>query len=169
VSAVEEWRFIQGFANYEVSDLGRVRNTRSGRILKQYIKGGGGYPSVALSQDGKGAMKYRFVHRLIMIAFVGPVPDAMQVSHKDNDRMNSVLSNLCYETASENNQRKKAHGTHQAGERNPAAKFTWAMVDMIRGSPLTAYRFAKVHNLPESRVEKIKYGVTWKPESRPAA
>ena len=30
----EEWRSISGYANYQVSNIGRVRNIKSGRILK---------------------------------------------------------------------------------------------------------------------------------------
>ena len=30
----EEWRSIDGYLNYQVSNLGRVRNSKTGRILK---------------------------------------------------------------------------------------------------------------------------------------
>ena len=30
----EEWRSISGYINHQVSTIGRVRNTSSGRILK---------------------------------------------------------------------------------------------------------------------------------------
>jgi hypothetical protein len=31
---MEEWRQIEGYENYSVSDLGNVRNDKTGRILK---------------------------------------------------------------------------------------------------------------------------------------
>ena len=34
---LEEWRNITGYLNYQVSNIGRVRNARSGRILKPAI------------------------------------------------------------------------------------------------------------------------------------
>ena len=34
----EEWRLIEGFPNYEVSSLGRVRNRTTGQVLKPAIR-----------------------------------------------------------------------------------------------------------------------------------
>ena len=36
----EEWKDILDYENYEVSNLGNVRNKKTGRILKSYNKGG---------------------------------------------------------------------------------------------------------------------------------
>ena len=43
----ENWRVITGFPNYQVSDLGRVRSTRTWRILKP-ARIGRGYLAVSL-------------------------------------------------------------------------------------------------------------------------
>ena len=72
-----------------MSDLGRVKN-KHGRILKPEIRRG--YYSVDLMKNGK---RYKFrVHRLVAEAFV-PNPDNLpQVNHKDEDRLNNIVSNL---------------------------------------------------------------------------
>ena len=34
---MEEYKFIKDFPNYEVSNLGNVRNIKTGKILKPYL------------------------------------------------------------------------------------------------------------------------------------
>jgi hypothetical protein len=43
----EKWKDIEDFENYEVSNLGKVRNSKTGRILKTCISGG--YAIVGIS------------------------------------------------------------------------------------------------------------------------
>ena len=44
----EEWKDISDYENYEVSNLGNVRNKKTGRILKSYNKAG--YAVISLSK-----------------------------------------------------------------------------------------------------------------------
>ena len=48
----EEWRSIDGFINYQVSNIGRVRNCNTGRILK-LTHSSAGYLKVDLFKNGK--------------------------------------------------------------------------------------------------------------------
>ena len=48
----ECWRSIDGFINYQVSNIGRVRNCNTGRILKGCVNIHG-YSNVVLCQNGK--------------------------------------------------------------------------------------------------------------------
>lgn len=90
----EIWKDIIGFERiYEVSNYGRVRNVKSGRILSVSKCGGcRGYAGVSLSKDGK---RYgRLVHRLVAEAFI-PRPDGLyEVNHKDEDKTNNRVDNL---------------------------------------------------------------------------
>jgi len=85
---MSEWRTIDGFLNYEVSDCGEVRN-KNGKQLKAFYCGGK-YKRVALFQEGK-AHNF-FVHRLVAKAFIGPIPD--QVDHIDGDHLNNRAATL---------------------------------------------------------------------------
>ena len=40
MNETEVWRNITGFENYELSSFGKVRNTKTGRILKACNKSG---------------------------------------------------------------------------------------------------------------------------------
>ncbi len=107
----EQWRPIEGYEGaYEVSDLGRVRSMDRvdrtghpwrGRILKLHPVSDRGYQKITLYRDGTGSQ--RLVHRLVLAAFVGPCPEGMEGCHRDNDTTNNALTNLRWDTPSENN------------------------------------------------------------------
>lgn len=101
---VEEWRNIEGYKGYQISNKGRVRthgkvtsNKRYGarkwsdRILKPKI-GKDKCSRVELWCDGKH--KTFLVHRLEAIAFLGKAPKGMTVNHKDGNRQNNSIDNL---------------------------------------------------------------------------
>lgn len=113
----ETWKDIptlQGLC--QVSDLGRVRvlprklrfTTRLGsecwRTTKERIAAHNitrtGYALVHLQVDGQRQVKT--VHELVMLAFVGPRPEGLQINHKDGDKRNNHLPNLEYVTCAEN-------------------------------------------------------------------
>jgi hypothetical protein len=104
----EEWRTVIGHPLYMVSDFGRVYSHRSQKYLRPGIASNG-YPTVRL--NGK---KTRTVHSLVIEAFIGPRPDKMEVRHKDGNRRNFVLNNLCYGTPSENQADAYRHGSRNA-------------------------------------------------------
>ena len=65
----EQWKLIQYHENYEVSTLGRVRNTQTGKIMRpSFIKGG--YPNITLR---KHKLSYYYhIHRLVAETFLLP-------------------------------------------------------------------------------------------------
>ena len=94
----EEWKDILDYENYEVSNLGNVRNKKTGRILKSYNKGG--YAVVGLS---KITGKIFPVHRLVCQAFIPNPENKPQVNHKDKNGLNNNVSNIEWNTVLENN------------------------------------------------------------------
>jgi len=95
----EEWREFQKYNNYEVSNLGKVRNKKTGRILKSVCNGG--YLSVGLSCNGKS--KTFSVHQLVGLCFIENPENKPQINHIDKNRSNNNVSNLEWCTAAENN------------------------------------------------------------------
>ena len=126
----ERWVPVPGFdGQYEVSDRGRVR--RPARLLA-LSNAPGGYRRVTLSRGNKG---YGFLlHRLVMLAFVGPCPPDHEVDHRDADKTNNRLANLEYVTRPENLQRSmpRRRATQVRGERAGRAKLTAADVRELR-------------------------------------
>jgi hypothetical protein len=96
--AIEDWRKIGGYDNYEVSDCGHVRNVKTGRTLTGGLCSTG-YLSVALCKDGKA--KSKNIHQLVASAFLGD-SEGHQVDHKDRNKLNNNVSNLRYVSISDN-------------------------------------------------------------------
>lgn len=110
----EQWLPVVGYEGlYEVSDHGRVRSldrgSRKGRVLSLRVTGSG-HKTVALYLLGKPTGKN--VHRLVLIAFVGPCPQGMEACHNDGNPANNHLSNLRWDTHKSNMEDKVKHGTH---------------------------------------------------------
>ena len=93
----EVWKQIEEYENYEVSSLGRVKNSKTGRILRQGKKGG--YCSVGLTGN---KCKTRAVHQLVARAFISNPENKSQVNHKDKDGFNNNITNLEWATNKEN-------------------------------------------------------------------
>lgn len=113
-STRESWLAVPGYeGSYEVSDLGRIRSWRPWRgnpvprVLAAHPDTNG-HRRVRLCHEGD--VEQAGVHQLVMLAFVGPVPEGMEVLHGDDVKTNNALSNLRYGTRSENMLDRIANG-----------------------------------------------------------
>jgi hypothetical protein len=96
---MEEWRVINEFPNYDISNFGDIRNNKTGKELKSCIKGG--YANINLKND-----KHRQsckIHRLVALAFIQNPENKPDVNHKDKNKLNNNLTNLDWMTRKENN------------------------------------------------------------------
>jgi hypothetical protein len=109
---VENWKKIIGYENYEVSDAGNVRNSKTGRVLKHTL-GGNGYRMVCLCKDGK--KKTMSLHRLVGTAFIVNPDDKLCIDHIDNNRTNNHFTNLRWATNKENSMNSKIAKNNTSG------------------------------------------------------
>jgi hypothetical protein len=133
----ERWMPVVGFEDrYEVSDHGRVqalfsyRGYKPGRIVAGYATASG-HIRVNLRLS-PGSVHRRFVHRLVLEAFVGPCPEGMECLHGDSNPANNRLDNLRWGTHAENIKDWIMNGSTPIGERNPSAKLSAVGVQDIR-------------------------------------
>lgn len=98
----EEWRTVKDYNDYEVSNYGRVRtNKRKNQIYLSQHDNGSGYLQVGLYKDGQKHNKY--VHRLVLEAFVPNPYGFNQTNHRDENPYNNHVSNLEWCNAKYNN------------------------------------------------------------------
>jgi hypothetical protein len=97
IIVIEEWRNISGYLNYQVSNIGRVRNT-SGLILKLSTTRKG-YLYLCLCLKGK--QTHYEVHRLVALGFIQNPDNKYSVDHIDGIKSNNELSNLRWATRTE--------------------------------------------------------------------
>lgn len=98
----EIWKPIPGYeGHYQASNLGRIRSFKYNevRIKKPFITRIG-YCILQLSQNN--VKKCSGVHRLVWIAFNGPIPEGMQINHLNEIKSDNRLENLSLCTAMEN-------------------------------------------------------------------
>jgi hypothetical protein len=94
-------------------------------------KGKNGYLSVQIFMPDKSSIRY-YVHRLVLITFVGPCPDGMECLHGPGGKTDNSLANIRWGTPIENAADKIRDGTSTQGVRNPSARFDDDIIRSIR-------------------------------------
>lgn len=137
--AGEEWRAVEGWNGYEVSDMGRIRTRGrivkrnngenffvAGRIKNLRLSSSKKYLCVNLSKDGR--FQTIQAHRLVAIAFIGGRTEQRKcVNHKDGNGLNNFADNLEWVTYKENSKHSREvlkHSGASKGEKNGGARLT---------------------------------------------
>lgn len=89
----EAWCPIPAFPRYNVSDLGRIENTRTGKILQPTVNQQG---ILKVNLVDSGYARTRSVNVLVAKAFLPPPhrPDFISAIHLDGDKYNCRANNL---------------------------------------------------------------------------
>lgn len=164
----EEWRDIEGFPDYQISNLGRIKSFtkyKDGKILNNYLTQYGYVGCLLKNKDGKS--KNRFVHRLVAIAFIPNPHGYPQINHKNGIRSDCRVDNLEWCTASQN--MRHAYDVlgfkSVRGEANAASKLTEEKVKEIYAfameEVLTTDEIGEMYDVTQSVVSKIKSGMSW--------
>jgi HNH endonuclease/NUMOD4 motif/Helix-turn-helix domain of resolvase len=141
----EHWKSIQG-TNYEVSDLGRVRNTKSGRIL-----------APAYTLNGYAIVKLHgvnlLVHRLVLEAFAGGCPIGFEADHIDHNPKNNAFSNLRWITVAANRQNRRSHGPKKGSKKLTTTD--QARIVAARAEGVTAAKVASIFDVSVDTVFRV--------------
>ena len=168
----EQFRPIKGYPGYRISRLGEVQSCwcRRGRLsslsdnrrsLKPYNSRR--YLKVKLAKN-KRLDAFR-IHRLVILAFVGPIPEGMVVAHKGGNPANNQQSNLRISTQFGNSLDARHHGTLRCGEDLPQAKLraTEVMdIRRLRSEGVKIGALAVRFGVSWEAIQAIVKGRTWK-------
>ena len=100
---MEEFKKIEEYDNYEISNFGNVRNTKTGKFLKPR-KILDGYLQIGLYK--MGITKFFLIHRLVGFAFIPNPENLREIDHIDQDKTNNSITNLRWVSRSNNNRNR---------------------------------------------------------------
>ena len=160
----EQWRAVEGYPEYEVSNLGRVKG--HGKIMKPY-KHRVTYKMVDLYKSGKRVAR-GMVHRMVANAFIPNPDNKPEVNHIDGNPSNNRVDNLEWVTHYENH--LHAHRTGLIPEKNRmkrTGKFTLdgvlleTYISMSEAARKNGIRYQDVQKMC-SGIKKSYDGYTYK-------
>ena len=166
----------------DVINLPGYYTTSHGRILSELgasnqfvkhsdtlheIRGGmasNGYRMVSIRhEDGK--YRTRCVHELVALVFLGQPPAWHQeYRHKDNNKENCSVGNLCFGTCADNAKDRKAAGTHRVGSQMNNAKLNETIVRWMRrrvAEGFSVTQIARDIGISQSTASLAVLGKTW--------
>lgn len=175
----EEWRDINGFETYQVSQFGSVR--RKARKVKSVVpqhKGfrtlsekmcaitdnGRGYKLVSFKIDG--VRRNHYVHRLVADAFIPNHENLPQVNHIDGDKSNNHVENLEWVTNQRNRDHAADNNLISFGEHNGLAKLSIADVlaikeELSHNPHVNKTKLGERYGVTCTTIIKIEKGQRW--------
>ena len=107
-----------------------------------------------------------FVHRLVLLTFVGPCPDGMMCCHENGIGTDNRLANLRWDTPKANAADRDRHGRTVRGSRVYGAKLTEDRVRLIHADNsigrYTQRELARKHSVTQATISDILRGRIWK-------
>ena len=97
---MEEWVTVKHFNKNEASSNGNIRNSKTGRILKNKKNHNGN--DICTLRDNHSIQRSVRVHRIIADSFYDGEHDGLDVNHIDGNKSNNNISNLEFCTRKEN-------------------------------------------------------------------
>ena len=176
----EIWKDVEEFENlYEISNFGRLRNkprmvnsligNRGFRVTTSKIKptqdNGKGYKQYYVQINKKRYIQY--AHRLVAKYFLSNPDEKTEVNHIDGNKANNHVSNLEWNTKSENMQHAVLNNLCKIGEESRSAKLSEKTVLAIRrlfriNPNFNKSKIAKKLNVRDTTIHKIIKNERWK-------
>lgn len=169
-----EYRELVDYPGYRFGDDGSVwsrwdRNYGLTEIWSRiYGSIMNGYVHIELKLQGERIRNHKkFVHNLILEAFVGPKPKSWyECRHLDGNKRNNILSNLKWGTPKQNGEDKVRLGEvpSHVGEKNPFADIDEKMAIKIKYLLMLGFKPKKITeilNISKHIVHHISKGSNW--------
>lgn len=168
---MEEWRRVEGWEGYEVSNTGRLRSWKACRRspdeeLPRIVRGyylPTGYHYVDMKDRGR--KRKTALHTLVAEAFLGARPEGAQVAHHNGNPRDNNVNNLRWATPVENMADAKRHGTVRAGSAHHAALLTEEQVLWARACGLPVADIARQLGVKYHVAYNLMRGTTYRAQA----
>jgi hypothetical protein len=169
---MEVWKTIEGFENYEISNLGRLKGleitTKFGCTFKKYPEricnywsDKKGYKYYTFVINGKN--RHKLIHRLVAKAFILNTDNKPQINHINGIKSDNRVENLEWCTAKENLLHARETGLNNiSGVNHYRSKLTIEDVILIRNSNETQRFLSEKYNICQGSISDIKLFKTYK-------
>ena len=159
------WNPIPEFDGYFASSDGYILSKKQGhtRVLNP-IEGNDRHLYVFL-YDGQGNSKKMYVHRLVLMAFVGFPKDGQECRHLNDIPSDNRIENLVWGTRLENAADKRRNGGLPIGERVKSHKLNEDDIGIIREKYLkgsSSRELANEFNVAHTTILQVVRGERWK-------
>ena len=154
---------IPGFPGYFASPDGRVFSV--GWLTSR--KHQDGYMRVNMLRGDGSRRKRVGVHQALALAFIGlPPKPGMEVRHKDGNKLNNAIFNLCWGTRKQNARDMVRHGRSMRGEKNAMSKLSIEQVKDIKRRLRRGDRQCAIQRsypfVTAAAIKHIQDGTNWK-------
>jgi len=152
----EIYKEIKDFPNYCISNLGKVKNNKTNKILKQRLQKNG-YLEVKLSKLNKTYHKY--IHRLVIDAFLDNNDNKKCVDHINGNKIDNNLKNLRWATHIENCQNTKIRINNTSSVKGVyfnKVRNKWNAQIMVDGIKIHLGCYDNLEDAKEARVRAAK-------------
>lgn len=152
---MEIFKVIKEFPNYQISNLGNVKNSKGELMVVGKRKSNSGYIQIRFYYNGK--YHYRYIHRLIADTFIPNPNNYRTVNHIDGNKTNNVVTNL--EWASDEMQQRHAFiiGLKSKGVTLTKEQL-FSIYDMYFKQHIYPRQIANLLNKPFGTIRKLCYG-----------
>lgn len=150
--------------DYVVSDTGLVYSLKSNKILKP-DKSNCGYLRVRLYTKKYSGKKS--IHRLVALAFIENPELKPQVNHKDGDKCNNRVTNLEWNTASENDKHAYQYKLKRSkvGDESHFAKYERDTViyscELMESGIYTLREISNMTGIDIAMIYRIYWRISW--------
>ncbi|MEM7758018.1 MAG: NUMOD4 domain-containing protein [Cyanobacteria bacterium P01_A01_bin.40] len=150
-TAKEDWSIIPEYSKYQASNLGRIRNAKTLKVLKPYLTNRG-YHTVGFWVNNK--KKRLLVHRLVAMTFIPNPEELPEVNHLNGCKTDNRVNNLKWSTGSDN----VAHAYLIGLRRQKLSTTDKELVLQLQQLGLTHRAIGKKLNVSHSTVGSIARG-----------
>lgn len=111
---MEEYKNIIDFPNYQVSNLGNVKNIKTNKLLKPQLSLTIKYYTVNISNT-LGNFKTKTIHRLVGEAFIPNPENYPIIDHIDRNKLNNNICNLRWVSHTDNHLNSGVRSNNTSG------------------------------------------------------